>query len=128
MNNNAITNQKPILVCSIQWDGKRDIYAGHEIFLRVKKLMPETKIVFTVIKPKGFNEIDRVLSVFNKSVYEDLSKIQAHEGWEMAPAEEVLKRPTFFNVLLFTPPMRITGFHPKSYNVIPISLDYVSMG
>ena len=103
MNNMSITSQKSILVCALQGDGKGDIYGAHEIFLRVKKLMPETKIVFAVVQPNFFGPMNKILAKYGKAIFEDVSEIQKKEKWEIVPTKEVFKTITTFQRIIVFP-------------------------
>jgi hypothetical protein len=87
------------LVCALQFNGRGDIHGGHEIALRVQKLMPHAKVVFTVLKPR-FTELEALLFQPNKFV--DLTQIQKQEGWEIEEEKIALSTiDTFKKIIIF---------------------------
>ncbi len=89
--------QGSILVCALQIDGRGDIYGGHEIALRVQKLMPHAKVVFSVLRPdSSFSD------VFAEVEYVDVSEIQQQEQWQITEESTVLEAiSTFKKIIVF---------------------------
>lgn len=88
------------LVCGLQFDGRGDVYGAHEIALRVQKLMPEAKIVFTVLQPRfGLT----LTLMFQDKDFVDLAKIKEEENWEIAGEETVLAAIDTFRKIIIYP-------------------------
>lgn len=88
-----------ILVCALQFDGRGDIYGGHEVALRIQKLMPHAKVVFSILKPR-FSEYES--SMFSDKEFVDISQIQKQEQWEIEEESAVLESiKTFKKIIVF---------------------------
>jgi len=88
-----------ILVCALQFDGRGDIYGAHEIALRVQRLMPQAKVVFTILKPH-FSEMETFL--FSSKEIVDISEIQKQEQWVIEEESLALQSiSTFKKIIVF---------------------------
>lgn len=92
--------QESFLVCSLQLDGRGDIYGAHEIALRVQRLKPEAKVVFTVLKPQfSFQE----MILFQNKKFVSLEELQKEENWEIAKESDVLSTLEVFKAIIVYP-------------------------
>ena len=88
-----------ILVCALQFDGRGDIYGGHEVALRVQKLMPHAKVVFSVLKPR-FTTDDS--DAFLTKEFVDISEVRKQEQWPIEEEATVLQSiSTFKKIIVF---------------------------
>lgn len=93
-------NQTHILVCSLQLDGRGDVHGAHEIALRVRKLMPQAKVSFTIIQPR-FSDLEKLM--FSDREFVDARKIQSEEGWDILEEAEALRKIESFRAVLIYP-------------------------
>jgi hypothetical protein len=86
-------------VCALQFNGRGDIYGGHEVALRVQKLIPHAKVVFSVLKPRC-SPSEAVL--FAQKDVVDISEIQQLEKWPIEEESAVLEAiSTFKKIIVF---------------------------